>query len=713
MSVMTMESGAEATSDPSPLVQALWHTPIPTAPPASSRRDGAFGLHLLAAALRLHHVARLSESLVLVDSTHLARTVSIDLNLETLTADQRDVLRKGDPNSNAVWLPLARQARTWLAPVVVRDGKGEVLPRFTGSETSHLIAGGLTRLFRLFLDAHPRTSRVGTPLHALRYGRHRARWLIEAAITDLVDHGPARSHVPATDVEREAADPTGTRAAAHDVIEELFPADSPFLELLDVAANEYILVARVPLPSHRVFVQYEAPMVPAGTIRRHPRWFGRRRGQPAVETGVWHARLPWRSRIPREFTLKYETIIPRAVNSYHVTLTVPEEIQVRRFILQSDVDAPYLHTLAEDMDAVARQSTSGPAIPELLLEHELESMASRMAEFGRRRLEDLAQYEAYLRDYFRQLPGPEPWAPRWRRPDERSAERVLRQLASGHRPVTALTRFADLYQSATYGKLATATSVPGLRKLARTLEEAGLGCDVYVDNDPRENAGHAQWRRRTFGDSYNSAEPVTATVYAALVDDPPSLASSVYRLLLAVFALVAGFGVILYPDLFGWLPLVPDHWKGFPPKLDDDQNPLSSADAVVTTLLLVPGLMLSRLDIPSHKTVLGRLRSISRYLAYASVLASGALALCVAAMPKNQLQRPVEWAVWILLLLIGAATADGLLKATKRRTLAPNYAAVPGWLVWEMRWWRPLIARRRPRRRPVVEFSTIGEQSRV
>src|ERR1051325_3274622 len=124
------------------LRSALWQTPIPTSPPPYNAYQEAFGLNLLALALRLEHVDRMAEALTLADSTHMTRSVSIDVNLTVLPPDQRQALRS-DPDGTddvaAVWLPVARQARTDQAPVVVRDATGAVMPRATHQETARAL----------------------------------------------------------------------------------------------------------------------------------------------------------------------------------------------------------------------------------------------------------------------------------------------------------------------------------------------------------------------------------------------------------------------------------------------------------------------------------------------------------------------------------------------------------------------------------------------
>src|SRR6266516_2305765 len=71
-------------------LSALRQTPIPTSPPPHDSYQEALGLNLLALALRLEHIDRMSESLTLADSTHMARSVSIDINMNVLTPEQLD-----------------------------------------------------------------------------------------------------------------------------------------------------------------------------------------------------------------------------------------------------------------------------------------------------------------------------------------------------------------------------------------------------------------------------------------------------------------------------------------------------------------------------------------------------------------------------------------------------------------------------------------------
>lgn len=669
---------------------ALRRTPIPTAPSPHDAYQEALGLNLLALGLRLEHVDRMSESLTLADSTHMARAVSIDINMNALTAEQKWALRT-DPGSeepDSVWLPVSRHSRTAQASFVVRDAAGDVVPRTTQVETARALIHGLCRAFRMFLTSDPRTEDPKELLHGIRHHLNRSRWLVEATIAAMVTGGrprPGALPPPAADSTRPTdSDTIREKAAA--AITQLFEQDSPFLQLLDIASSEYLLVVAMPAHRAQTFIRYDAPVIPALSKHVRPR------------NALWR----WMS-VRQEFTVRYSTLIPRAVNSYHVTAEVPQEIQVRRFFLTTDVDSPALRSLVADMRAVADSYDNLRAVAPKLLELELQGIASRLAEFGRRRRRDLAEYRAYIEERYATFASTPPRFPA--RPDTTTPTGDT-GLTLEQPIVARLERFANLYEADYFRKLADGLMTRDtLLRLADELEETEVDQDVHTDNDPRENAGHAQWQQRPFGADPRPVEPVTSTVYMALVDDPPSLGSNVSKLLLAVLLLVVGFGAVLEPAFFAGVPMLGALGTSFGPHVDDG-GPFSSADAIVTMLLLVPGLLLSRLDIPSNKTVLGQLRLFPRYVAYTSVIIAGALALLVAAGRSGSLRGPFLFGMLALLVLFLFVGMDGLSKAVKRRRRVPVTRVSPTWLVDEIRGRRV-----RHRKRCGAEFSTIGTEN--
>lgn len=667
---------------------ALRRTPIPTAPQPHDGYQEALGLNLLALGLRLEHVDRMSEELTLADSTHMARTVTIDINMNVLTADQKWALRTdpGTEEPKSVWLPVSRQSRTDQASFVVRDGAGNVVPRTTRVETSRALIHGLCRAFRMFLASDRRTEDDKELLHGVRHSFNRSRWLVEATIAAMVTEGrtsEVRPLPPPPADSGRATDSDIIREKAVTAVTQLFEPDSPFLRLLDIASSEYLLVVAMPTAKAQTFVRYEAPVIPARSKHLRPR----------------NAFARW-ANVRHEFTVRYSTLIPRAVNSYHVTAEVPQEIQVRRFFLTTDVDSPALQSLVADMRAVADNYDHLRTVAPKLLELELQGIASRLAEFGRRRQRDLESFRAYIEERYATFSSRPPRFPP--RPDTTNPTDET-GLDLDQPIVARLERFANLYEADYFRKLADGLMPrQALLRLADELEQTQVDQDVHVDNDPRENAGHAQWTRRPFGADPSSVEPVTSTVYMALVDDPPSLASNVAKLLLAVLLLVVCFGVVLEPDFFGGIPLLGRLGSAFRPSVDGG-GPISSADAVVTMLLLVPGLLLSRLEIPSNKTVLGQLRQFPRYVAYTSVIIAGGLALLVAVGRAGSLHTPFLVGMIALLLLFLLVGIDGVGKAMKRRRRVPVNRVTPIWLVQEIRR-RPVRTWNRCR----AEFFSIG-----
>jgi hypothetical protein len=668
-------------------LSALRRTPIPTAPFPHDAYQEALGLNLLAVALRLEHIDRMTEALTLADSTHMARSVSVDIDTTVLTPEQKWALRS-DPSGasegpSPVWLPISRHSRSDVAAVIVRDAAGSVVPRMPQVETAQALIYGMCKAFRMFLSSDRRTENPAELLHAVRHNANRSRWLIEATISDLISGGGHhRGPEPPRHTNGRPTDSDSIRDKAASAVEQLFQPDSPFLRLLDVATREYLLVVEVPTTKAQSFLRYDAPVLPARTKNLRSR----------------NTFAPWAG-FRHEFTIRYATLIPRAVKSYHVTLEVPPEIQVRRFFMTSDVDSPALRELVDDMRAVSASYDELRTVTPKLLELELQGIASRLAEFGRRRHRDFVSFMTYIEERYATFRSRPPRFPTWTELDAPDTS-----LAPDRPVVTRLAQFSHLYETDHYRKLADGLITREvLDRLADELVDAQVGQDIHVDNDPRENAGHAHWQRRPFGTDPQPVEPVASTVFAALVDDPPSLASNVSKLLLAVLLLVVGFGVVLEPTLFNGVPVLGALNESFHPDTAGGTAPMSAADAVVTMLLLVPGLLLSRLDIPSNKTVLGQLRLFPRYVAYTSVFIAGSLALLVASGREDALGVPFVYGMVALLVLFLLVGVDGVAKAVKRRRRVPVNRISPMWLIREIRR-RPVLRWKRLR----AEFSTIG-----
>lgn len=671
--VVDQRTSAGSLADLRALIHAL---PVPTAPPTFPQKEAALGLALMDLSLRLDHVPRLSEHLTLVDRGHMARSVSVDVDLDAISGVQRDsLLVPAEPAAGrgaSLWVPVSRYSRRDLAPVIVKESTGEVVPRFTHRDSNRVTAAALVRLLSMLLDAHKDVTVPDTVVHKLRDTHQRSRWLIEAAITELVTVGsPAgeRLRTPVDHVwlpQRPTTAPNGRRAVdAREVrdlalagLDALFPEDDrtglavPFAHLLQLASHQFMLIVLLSVDRPRRFLTWDAPLLPAQPPR-------------APLQHVVKNVLP----VNREFVVEYVTAIPRSARAYHLTVQVNEEINVRRFLLSSDADAEFVEILSEDLETLAERGNALGGHRKLM-ELELQGIASRLAELGHRRLINLASYEDYIADRRGSGNGSEsPLSPARRL----SAPQVIEELRKGDCSVDVLAAFCGHY----------ATEADELRHLARS-ELAGdalaavadglrgleVGHDVTTDNDPREHGAHASWHRPSIDLSPQSTEPVQAVAYLALADEPPALIESITWMVAGLFLVVIGIGSLLMHGI---------HWL-YTGEIASNTAP-SQSDAIVTVLLLVPGLLLARLDLPNTNTVLGQLRRFPRSLAVVSVAVTTGLAIAVGTgAPDWWITRLFQLALVILGIILLSCLCEFIARRARRRSPVPRSALLPRWL---------------------------------
>ncbi|WP_127500662.1 hypothetical protein [Actinoplanes solisilvae] len=627
------------------MIRAL---PVPTSPLTFPSREAALGLALMDLSFRLDHLPRLSEHLTLMDRGHMSRTISVDVDLDLISGRLRDTLTV--PGDSALWVPVSRYSRRDLAPVVIKDSNGEVVPRLSHRDANRVTAAAFVKLLFMLINAHDDVSAPASPIHQLRHTHQRSRWLVEAAITELIMVGSPAGQRLRTPLDHAA--PPNTTSSVRDLalagVEALFATDDvPYARLLQLAVRQYILVAQLGPERPRRFLTWEAPLLPA----QH---------RPAPLQSLAKNVLP----VNREFVVEYETEIPRSVKAYHLTLDVRQEISVRRFLMSSDVDEEFVEVLAQDLESVARRAERlGPH--HKLFELEMQGIASRLAELGRRRLVDLAGYEAYLARL------PIPVRPDATPPLRLTAEQVLRKLSDGDCSLDVLAAFCAHYATDGLQHLArTGLAGPALLNIAAGLRAAQVGRDVTTDNDPREHGAHAHWRRPSVELSPQSTEPVRVFAFMALADEAPALIESITRMVAGLALVVLGIGTLLSGGV-DWLysSRVSDHFA-------PDQ-----ADAVVAVLLLVPGLLLARLDLPSTKSVLGQLHKFQRTLAAASVVVTTALAIVVGTVHSDrEMTRWFQLALAVLIVILICCLCEFSARRRHRSSSVPRSTRVPRWL---------------------------------
>ncbi|WP_203701426.1 hypothetical protein [Asanoa iriomotensis] len=653
---------------PDPLrdLRALVETlPVPSAPPTYTQREAALGLALLDLSLRLEHVPRVAEHLTLIDRGHMTRSVSVDVDLHAITdAQRRRIAAPTEPgrHGTSLWIPVSRYSRSDLAPVVVKDSTGEVVPRFTHRDSDRVTAAAFVRLLAMLIDAHRDVTIRDTVVHKLRHTHQRSRWLVEAALAELVTAGSlpeagvrtpldyARPLPPSPGGGREA-DARAVRDLALAGLEELWPADGrngirlPFAHLLSLACSQYMLIVLLDAAQPRRFLMWDAPLLP-----------GRRPRAPLQR--IAQSVLP----VNREFVVEYETAIPRSVGAYHLTVEVNEEVSVRRFVLSSDVDDDFVRALTEDVEMLA-EANAGQAPHRKLLELELQGIASRLAEIGRRRLTDLTSYRHYVAERRAALPGAQPRS--------MSGDEVVAALGRGDCSVPVLAAFAAHYAADGMRHLARGPLAgAALPALAAGIRDYQLGHDITTDNDPREHGAHAHWRRPSVDLSPHSTQPVRAVAYLSLADEAPALIESITRMVAGLALVVLGIGTLLTGGL-AWL------WSAaITPHSVPEQ-----ADAVVAVLLLVPGLLIARLDLPGTNSVLGQLRQFQRSLAIASVAVTTGLAIAAGAVHTDRgITRAFQLGIAVLGLILLCCLVEFVARRARRRSPVPRSARLPRWL---------------------------------
>jgi hypothetical protein len=661
------------------LLGVLDVVPVPSSRPVFDRSQESASLTMLELALRMEHVSRITETLRFIDRGHVQRAVSIDVDIRTVSATQRRALAvrsssqlkvNGETRLDGFWIPLARQSRNDLAPVTVHDSANAVVPRLTNEALLTSLSAGMARLLSRQIEARAAGER-GERASSNGLLDMRSRWLIERAMANLIQGGSTKAWDAmgtSASKESEAGCQTASDAAARGSAEMIrnvrakargYLLDMPeeyaqeFARLLAVATEEQLTVVMIPADSSQAHYTYEAPAIPARARRASLR-----------------RRLLDLLPLNREFKLEYHTEIPRTVNSYHVTFQVPEDIHVRRFVLSTNADAIAMRGVVSDLMRLASEADDFGSGASVVHRMELQDVFWRVAAIARRRLEERARYRVYLQRFWAQfgdalnVPSDPP----------RSWVEVEMALIDGRIDMEVLTSFAMHEEQAHMLGLARREPLQlqkALTHLAVYLETAELARDVSVDNDPRENGAHAHWSYTPVGFGARVMEPVQASVQMTMADEPPALVESVFRMLLGLLGIVLAVG---------WITSgTPQALIGRTAVPKSALEHLGQADALVAVLLLVPSILLTRLDIPNTHSVLGVLRIFPRRIAYYSVTVTSALAVVVAATWDHRVAA-IRAAALLLTGFMLLCGMELLARHYRRRVAVPRSNVIPRWL---------------------------------
>ena len=352
--------------------------------------DGAVvGLAFLDIALRLNHVRRLTERLVVAEHGIARRITEVDISLNMLDMGQREASnlfkrlashslkdQSEQPAHDAtMWVPVARISRNMAEPIDVRNAAGEKVPRLTQHETSRLLASGLYRLLRQSLTSHPDSANQDTDLYRLLFKIHEPRWLIQSALLTLF----TERHRPdsPSQLHRTPGTVDGHGKQYRELALDIFDKYADFLRdyslLLDIAVNHHLLVVALDSQSDEHILTYDSPLY-------------------VNDQSTLLQRL-WRTlRASGEgYYVQYHTGIPSTLRSYHLVVEAAPDVDVSRMYLTTDADAKTVRSLTSDLEFLAGRLQSQKETPmgesaKKQLELESQIVLGTLAELFRRRM---------------------------------------------------------------------------------------------------------------------------------------------------------------------------------------------------------------------------------------------------------------------------------------------------------------------------------------
>ena len=628
------------------LEAALTSLPIPGAPPALPRTGAWIGLAFLETALRLNHVRRMTETISLADARRASRQVELDISLNALDEVQASAgvefsrLRARRAHASPVasgrsllWVPIARLSRDMSSPVEVRDATGTPVPRLTQAGIGPLLASGLYQLLQSTLWASQEAADSRSDIAQFLTTSPESRWLTQLSLRTLFDDR-AQPTQPWSPARGETGRPGALfqrRQLAVRVINDNHELLEPYLQLLDVALSDHLIVVGLADHKDEHHLSFEAPM------RAVPRPAGRKRWLKQMLPGY------------AGYRISYKSTIPSTLKSYHLEAVTEAPLTVEKLVMTCDADRHLTDTLADDLRYLderleKRQATVPEAASDKILELELESAARTAAELRRRR-----EWQA--------------------------------QQAGGHLDEVRLSSFTELSEIAIAGVAHETT--PGefrssllvhpkvraglLSDAARELIDSDLLHDVTHQRDPVSQHAHAYWRHPD--SSRDTRESFQIKASLLISDGSGSGTFNVLLFVAAVLAVSYAVGAGLFSSPLFW------SWVG-------DSDPPDTAASVNAVLLLVPGYLYSRIERPRRVSILARLRRLSTLASYISIGSIVGLAAFVATSPGTASLRIPFWATLGVQTLLMVALAVRRLSLGSRQSLWKREvaAAARGWL---------------------------------
>jgi hypothetical protein len=649
------------------------------------RATAYIGLSFLETALRQNHVRRITDSIALVEHAVADRRVEVEISLRNLDAHQRDAgvryshLRTHDTlasrfeepgqftrssSRDTLWVPLARFARTAVAPVDVRDETGLRVSHLTQHESSLLVASGLYRLLMGILRATPDASTPNSPTALFVREQEEPRWLLQAAlIAILTERGIVRS-LGDTEVGTlgHSSVASTQKVLLASVLDTHASTLATFFELLDVALANYLFVVAVNADDDEKIITYSSPITVTSPTKS--RWWVPRPVRELV-------------RYRHGYGVSYRMSLPTGPASYHLVVHAPHGVDVQSMALSTNVDVSVCEGLAGDLESLA-EALSG-SDPEVLtprrkfVEIELQSTLRRVGSVVRRRL--------WAANSLASIGTPE-------------VGRELKAIFDAVRTSVRKASGSPAREAQILDKRGTTSSESALFGhpdiTPESLQQAArairlLGHDLVLENDPASNRGHIYWRH---ANAEGTGTATTGVCRLVLEDATPARPANLSSFVLAVFAIVATLSFLTFQG-FGFLD----------PRQEVTVHPSEVArEAMIVVLLLIPGFLYSRLDLPPRHSILGRLRGVSRLLAYSVIGIAAILAGVVAAGDISTTFRWTAAGSLAALALVGLVGVTAGVKSNGDVGHARSVHGAPEWV----------RVARRPRPVPFVEFSSTG-----
>ena len=583
-----------------------------------------------------------------------------------------------------LWLPILQISRQEGGPVRVKANDGQWLPMAAQREVTSVLTAAMVHIFvrecdRLLERGDDSDVEI-MRIRSVRHEREFSRWLIFRMLEALSRDGlPAESvsskaeaninsYIDNTDRPADLDD----RSLAMHVMKSVLSAEvlGPLLAL--VSTSQFIVIGVMDDQDEQTLtVSTPRLQIDAGTIARS------RRGRPGLQRvlafvgrftfspmkwlsygrifggtsfllkyplGIWRRFIIEVNR-HQSLSIRYATPLPSVATSYHLFVRCDDDLTIETALLLSNEDVRGLDELTrraqfstDSMAEYAQPPFVSTAIRLGTLKSHLLESEETVQQLGAL-IESRMQQARAVRRQFGLTHLQAPFAKPLEEVSQRRLVPLLRDVTDIQNAYKDLRDQAELDLLDTNDQIENAvnTAVNLGGQLVSLCERAGvndrlesglsynscedvleLGTSLTSDDDPRESEVHLhrrEQRRRRRGQSVGVHQ---ATVLLDLRESTPALRGRVLATVLPVALVVYAIAAIRF-----------DTWQ-WPIRAKLSFDSPAQADALITVLLLVPGLLISRLDVTRGSSLIAVIRTFPRAIAYTSVASTTGLAAVVA-----------------------------------------------------------------------------------